>query len=66
MSNEMTVFVCDSLDRCAQAMQWLVTSGYAADKVSITKVQTFIYDAQKYDSGTSEERFDKYVVTATR
>jgi len=62
MTDEMSVYVCDTAVQAETAKQYLIGSGYSAAGISVEPVTVFNYDAVTYSSGKSDGLADKFAV----
>ena len=62
MTTAMTVLVCDTAQKAAQARQFLIQNGYADANITDEQVVAFTYDAKSYDGGGSDGSANKVVV----
>ena len=62
MTNEMSIYVCDTTAQAATATQFLIKAGYPVSGITDEPVAVFIYDAETYDGGKSDDLAKKFVV----
>jgi hypothetical protein len=62
MSDEMSVYVCDTAVLAETAKQFLIAGGYSAAGISVEPVTVFNYDAATYSSGKSDGLANKFAV----
>ena len=66
MTTAMTVLVCDTPQKVAQARQFLIQNGYSNANITDEQAVAFTYDAQTYASGAADGAANKYIVTGRR
>lgn len=64
--SEISVYICDTAAQAQQAKTFLTTRGYREADIAVDQVDTFIYDAATFSTGTTDSLDSKWIVQGKR